>query len=106
MTDATTTQWQAVWRKAIGPRLSVEQLTALRDALVTDDVRLIQGVTTTPPPLPSVRGLPVEAACALGFCAVIAQGGFGEVTVEATQRGFDRLCYEVDNEMGEPAVAR
>ena len=45
--------WRKVWREGLAPLLSDNSLRALRRALVEDDPRLIQGATTTPPPLPS-----------------------------------------------------
>ena len=46
--------WRKVWREGVAPLLSAAGLEALRRALVTDDGRLLQGATTTPPPLPCV----------------------------------------------------
>src|SRR6516164_2401639 len=60
--------WRRVWREGLEPLLSPEALEALSLALVRDDPRLLQGATTSPPPLQCVQDWPVEAACALGFC--------------------------------------
>ena len=57
--------WRMVWRNGMEPLLSTEGLEALRQALMTDDPRLLQGATTTPPPLMCVQEWPVEGACAL-----------------------------------------
>jgi len=43
--------WRKVWREGVVPILAVEQLEALAHALRTDDPHLLQGCTTTPPPL-------------------------------------------------------
>jgi hypothetical protein len=98
--------WQLSWRKGFVPQLSTEQLTALRDALATDDSRLSQGSTTTPPPLLCVQDWPVEAACLLGYCGVVAAGGFGTATVGQAEECFARLCFEADSALGEPAACR
>lgn len=63
----------ANFREHLAPQFSDTQLTQLRDALRSDDPRLVQGVTT----LPIVRGpatnnAPVQAACAVGFCGIAA----------------------------------
>lgn len=60
--------WRKVWREGVAPLLSDTHLEALEKALVSDDPRLLQGATTTPPPLMCVQDWPVEAACALGYC--------------------------------------
>lgn len=92
-----------VWRDGFAPGLSDASLQALRDALKTDDARLIQGSTTTPPPLLCVQDWPVDAACALGFC-----GWQGERldTVGEVEEFFARLCFEADGRLGEAAACR
>lgn len=95
--------WQKVWREGVEPLLSPEGLEALRQALVSDDSRLQQGVTTTPPPLMCVQDWPVEGACALGYCG---WRGDGLETVGEVEEFFARMCYEVDARMGEPAAVR
>jgi hypothetical protein len=61
--------WRIVWRDGFVPLLPTRGLEALRDALRSDDPRLVQGHTTSPPPLMCVSDWPVEAACLLGFFA-------------------------------------
>ncbi len=61
--------WRKVWRTAIGPYLSTAGLEALRQALVTDDPRLIQHHTCEPVGLMCLQDFPVEKACALGYAA-------------------------------------
>src|SRR6266702_2532294 len=95
--------WQNVWRKGVVPLLSTESLEALRQALVNDDPRLLQGATTTPPPLQCVQDWPVEAACALGYCG---WQGEGLESVAEVEEYFARLCFEVDQRLGEPAACR
>jgi hypothetical protein len=72
-------------------------------ALTRDDPRLLQGATTSPPPLQCVQDWPVEAACALGFC-----GWQGEKlhTVAQVEEFFARACFEADQRLGEPAGCR
>jgi hypothetical protein len=95
--------WRNVWRKGVAPLLSTESLEALRKALVSDDTRLVQGATTTPPPLQCVQDWPVEAACALGYCG---WQGDGLETVAEVEEYFARMCFEIDQLMGEPAACR
>jgi hypothetical protein len=95
--------WQKVWRDGMAPLLSNEGLEVLRKALAEDDPRLLQGATTTPPPLQCVQDWPVEAACALGFCG---WQGEGLETVAEVEEFFARMCFEVDQRLGEPAACR
>src|SRR3954449_2563359 len=95
--------WRLVWRGGVVPGLSTCGLESLRDALRGDDPRLTQGSTTTPPPLMCVQDWPVEAACALGFCG---WGGDGLETVGEVEEFFARMCFEVDQRLGEPAACR
>ena len=83
--------------------LSNEAVEALRRGLVGDDARLIQGATTTPPPLQCVQDWPVEAACALGYCG---WQGEGLETVAEVEEFFARMCFEIDQRLGEPAGCR
>jgi hypothetical protein len=95
--------WRKVWREGFAPVLSTAGLQALRKALTADDTRLIQGSTSSPPPLMCVQDWPVEAACALGFCA---WQGEGLETVAEIEEFFARACYEADQRLGEPAACR
>jgi len=95
--------WRKVWQEGVVPLLSTAGLEALRQALVSNDVRLLQGATTTPPPLQCVQDWPVEAACALGFCG---WQGEGLETVAEVEEFFARMCFEVDQRLGEPAACR
>jgi hypothetical protein len=95
--------WRKVWREGLAPLLSVESLEALRGGLVNDDPRLMQGATTTPPPLQCVQDWPVEGACGLGYCG---WQGEGLETVAEVEEFFARMCFEVDQRMGEPAACR
>lgn len=95
--------WRIVWRDGFVPVLSTAGLTALRDALRGDDPRLVQGATTTPPPLMCVQDWPVEAADALGYCG---WQGEGLETVGQVEEYFARCCFEADQRLGEPAACR
>jgi hypothetical protein len=95
--------WRKVWREGVAPLLSNAALEALQRALTSDDPRLLQGSTTTPPPLQCVQDWPVEAACALGFCG---WQGEGLETVAEVEEFFARTCFEVDERLGEPAACR
>lgn len=95
--------WRKVWREGVAPLLSTPALESLQRALTNDDARLLQGVTTTPPPLQCVQDWPVEAACALGFCG---WQGEGLETVAEVEEFFARTCFEIDQRLGEPAACR
>src|SRR4051794_5509126 len=85
--------WREVWRNGIAPQLSLAGLEALRKALRTDDPRLLQGATTSPPPLPSVQDWPVEAACVIGYGA---WQGDGMETVAEVEERFATICFNAD----------
>jgi hypothetical protein len=95
--------WRKVWREGFAPVLSTAGLQALRKALASDDGRLTQGATTTPPPLMCVQEWPVEGACALGYCG---WQGDGLETVGEVEEFFARSCFEADQRLGEPAACR
>jgi hypothetical protein len=95
--------WRKVWREGLEPLLSTGALEALRQGLLGDDARLVQGVTTTPTPLPAAEDWPVEAACALGYCG---WQGEGLETVGEVEEFFARMCFEIDQRLGEPASCR
>jgi hypothetical protein len=92
--------WKQVWRMGFAPLLSTPGLKALAEALRGDDGRLLQGATTTPPPLQCVQDWPVEAACGVGYCGW--QGDHLE-TVAEVEGYFARVCGKVDAVIGEPA---
>jgi hypothetical protein len=95
--------WRKVWRDGLVPLLSTSGLESLRRALADDDARLIQGSTTTPPPLASLQDWPVEAACVLGYCG---WQGEGLETVAEVEEFFAGMCFEIDQRLGEPAGCR
>src|SRR5262245_818937 len=95
--------WRKVWREGIAPLVSKEGLEALYHGLTNDDARLVQGATTTPPPLQCVADWPCEGACAVGFCG---WQGDGLETVAEVEEFFARMCFEIDRRLGEPAACR
>jgi hypothetical protein len=98
------TTWQRVWRDGFAPVISRSGLLALRKALKHDDRRIAQGATTTPPTIANICDCPVEAACALGYCGWQVEGGCE--TVGQVEEYFERICFEADQRLGEPAGCR
>jgi hypothetical protein len=95
--------WQLAWREGIAPVLSTEALLALKKALERDDPRLLQGATTSPPPLQAVQDWPVEGACALCYGGWQGEGLF---TVEQVELYFAQICFDADQRLGEPSACR
>jgi hypothetical protein len=117
--EIATESWRIVFRDGFAPILPTAGLRALAEALRTDDCRLAQGCTTTPPPLMCVERWPVEAGCGLAFCGVFECGGFcpsdqradpkaveRHATVGAVEERFATYCFEADQRLGEPAACR
>lgn len=98
--------WRQVWREGFAPLLPIDGLEALSVALRDDDKRLVQGATTTPPPLMCVQDWPVEAGDALCFIGASTLGGFGVATVGECEEFFAKCCFEADQKLGEPAACR
>lgn len=95
--------WRKVWREGLVSLLSTRSLEVLRHGLQTNDGRLMQGATTSPPPLQCVQDWPVEGACAVGYCG---WQGEGLETVAEVEEFFARMCFEIDQRLGEPAGCR
>jgi len=108
MTDATKTMesWRSTWRKGFAPVLPLDGLKALKVALETDDRRLTQGSTTTPPPLMCVADWICEAGCPIATCGVAVNGGYGVSTVGSVEEFFARACFDADQRLGDPAACR
>ena len=89
--------WKRVWREGFAPVLSSAGLEALARALESDDPRLVQIVTTQPPPMPGLLNWPVEAACAVAYA-----GWRGDrlVTVAEVDDYFACVCREADRQLG------
>lgn len=96
--------WRRVWRGGVAPSLSYRGLLALKKALLDDDSRLIQGATTTPPPLRCVWDWPTEAACAIAYCGWI--GDKVSSTVGDVEEYFAKACFEIDQRLDQPAGCR
>ncbi len=94
--------WKVVWRNA-APLISLKGLKALRTALIEDSPLLIQGATTSPPPMQCVAEWPVEASCLLSFTGWI---GDELTTVAEVEEYFARLCFDIDLAVQEPAGCR
>jgi hypothetical protein len=126
------TSAELVFKDGFAPSLTTGELRALLRACETDDPRLTQGSTTTPPPLHSVRDWPCEAGCANGFMAMhsdrpevpvldprecqlgvpkesvirLEDGREGYRTVGECEAFFARRCFEADERLGEPTGCR
>ncbi len=95
--------WRTVWRQGFVPQMPLAGLVALESALMTNDPHLLQGATSSPPPLNCVRDWPVEGACLIGFCG---WHGHSLHTVSDLEAFFSDACQECDQVMGEPGSVR
>jgi hypothetical protein len=95
--------WKRVWREGFAPGMSRESLVALREGLANDDPGLLQGATTSPPPLMAVQNWPCEGACLVGYAG---WRGEGLDTVGGVEEYFARACFEADQRLGETAGCR
>lgn len=95
--------WRRVWREGFQPIMPEAGLVALLEALQTDDVRIMQGATTSPPPMMCVQDWPCDATDAIGFAGW--QGNSLE-TVGEVEEFFARACFDADQRLGEPAACR
>lgn len=95
--------WRRVFREAVCPNLPTEGLQALRDALASDDSRLLQGCTTSPPPLECVTDWPCEGADAIGFAF---WRGSPDVTVGEVEAAFAEVAFRCDELLNDYAVIR
>ncbi len=95
--------WQYTWRHGFAPQMTAEQLDSLRAVLAADDGRLLQGGTSSPPPLRCVEDWEVEAACAVSWCGWLGAPG---VTVKTVEEFFAKACFEADRLLAEMAACR
>jgi len=95
--------WQITWRNGIVPQLSTPALNALAAGLACNDPAVLQGATTNPPPLESLKDCPVEAACALCYGP---WKGDRLATVGEVEEFFAGVCHMADVALGEPAAVR
>lgn len=95
--------WRKVWRDGFAPGMSVAALEVLLVGLEKNDPAILQGATTSPPPLMCVQDWPVEGADAIGFA-----GWKGEnlSTVGEVEEYFAKMCFEADQRLDEPAACR
>ena len=100
--------WKKVFRNGLLPHITEIELRTLRKLIVEDDKRLLQGATTTPPPLMCVQDWSVEAACLTGMCgwASLTAGELTEATVGDVEAAFAKLCFDIDQTIGEPGGVR
>lgn len=96
--------WRMVWRDGFAPQLPSRGLWALLNACETDDPRLTQGSTTTPPPLLCALDWPCEGACAVSYCGW--QDGHDRTAVGDVEEFCAKACFEADNLLGEPGACR
>ena len=96
-------KWRKIWRHGIAPQFSRAALIALRSALLRDDVRLLQGVVSSPPPLDALRDCAVNGTCAIGFCG---WHGEGLRSVGPVEEFFFGICERADAIFREPAACR
>lgn len=96
--------WRQVWRQGFAPAISTKGLVALRDALESDDPRLLQGATTMPPPLECVQDWPCEGACLIALTGWLVEDG--AETVGEVEEYYARKCFDADQLLGEPAGCR
>jgi hypothetical protein len=100
--EQTVETWRKVWREGIAPQLSTNGVLALHAALRTDDDRLLQGATISPP-LQFLRDSRAQGACVVGYCG---WQGDGLNTVGEVEEFFAEVCFKVDKALGEPAACR
>lgn len=95
--------WRRTWRQGVAPLLSTRALEALYEGLKSNDTALCQGQTTSPPCIPALSSFSPDACCAIGYC-----GWKGEEleTVNEIDQFFARMCFEIDERMGEKAACR
>ena len=96
-------KWRRVWREGLAPQFSQRGLLALQTALGTDDVRLLQGVVSSPPPLDALRACAVNGTCAISLCG---WQGDGLRSVGQIEDYFHRICDAADAVFHEPAACR
>ena len=95
--------WREAWRNGFAVVLPLDGLLSLRDALRDDDARLLQGATTKPPPLMCVQDWPCEGGDAISWTRYC---GDASVTVGDVEEHFAKMCFDVDQKIGEPAACR
>ena len=98
-----STKWRRVWRDGFLQALSRQGLMTLKEALLHDDRRLLQGAACFPMPTVAGRDREVRGACALGWCG---WRGEGLKTIGQVEAYVERLCLDADAALQEPAACR
>lgn len=95
--------WRLVWRDGFAPVLSDAALVALQHGLRHDDPRLIQGATTTPPPLLCMWEFDVLEADPVAYA-----GWHGErlTAVGEVEDYFMRTLAAAGRRLGDPGEVR
>jgi hypothetical protein len=101
--DRTMETWRQVWRQGFAPLFTDPALERLQEALKQDDAAIMQGATTSPPPLLSLEDCDVEKTCVIGY---LAWKGYGFSRVGDVEMFFSQACYEADKRLGEAAACR
>jgi len=95
--------WRKVWRNGLVPQLSTNELLALKHGLETDDPKLVQGITTSPPAIDIFATSQVEFCCGLTYSS---WKGENKTTVAEADARYTQLCQNTDELLGEPGVSR
>lgn len=110
MPTTTDISWKDTWRRGVAPLLSREQLATLKRGLEDDDPKLIQGATTSPPPLSTCQDWPVECGCPIAYAYAFEGVAVGEKystrTVFKTEDFFAQICFAVEKPLGELGASR
>lgn len=96
--------WKKVLREGLFPLMSTEHLEILLSGLEKDDPRLMQGATTSPPPMQCVLDWPCESGCLIAYPFAFEEKE--PRTVGETEEFFARICFKADQILGEPAAIR
>jgi len=97
--------WRRAFRVGIAPQLTRKGLQGLAKALAQNDARLLQGATTSPPPLQGLAAEPVQKCCPLCF-ALLDGKAPDAVSVGEMEFLFAAACWETDKLLGEPGAFR
>ena len=94
--------WKKVWREA-AKLMPYAGLVAIRKALLDDDENLLQGATTSPPPLACVSDWTCDGCCIFSWAG---WKGNDLHFVGEVEEYFADFCYQLDKELNEPAGSR
>jgi hypothetical protein len=85
------------------PQMATAELLAREAGLLADDAHLLQGATTSPPPIVSCLDWPLLACCPVTYGAWRSRP---LTTVADAEELFAQRCFEADNLLGEEAGCR